>query len=247
MAPTRRSVREYLDTLDDAAWARPVRSNRSSSLDRIRPRNGPARKGHAFFAYSTNYLIDLDHAVIVDVEPSRAIRQAEVGATRTMIERTEERFGLYPERLAADTAYGSADNLAWLVHERGIEPHIPVFDHSDRRTDSFQRSEFRYDHDRDLYICPGARRCIGIDAPIQRRVPSSIRTASCATGPVSGIAEPVHLRSNAAPASLPAKSPARSTKVLVTWRGICRRATPMSHPGASERRSRCCSRISSAS
>jgi hypothetical protein len=59
--------------------------------------------------------------------------------------------------LAADTAYGSADNLAWLVHERGIEPHIPVFDHSDRRTDSFQRSEFRYDHDRDLYICPGGK------------------------------------------------------------------------------------------
>lgn len=29
-----------------------------------------------------------------------------------------------------------------------------MFDHSDRRTDSFQRSKFRYDHDRDLYICP---------------------------------------------------------------------------------------------
>ena len=27
-----------------------------------------AHKGHAFFGYSTNYLIDLDHAIIVDVE-----------------------------------------------------------------------------------------------------------------------------------------------------------------------------------
>ena len=35
-------------------------------------------------------------------------------------------------RLAADSAYGSAENLAWLVHERGIEPHIPVFDKSQR-------------------------------------------------------------------------------------------------------------------
>jgi hypothetical protein len=57
---------------------------------------------HAFFAFATNYLIDLDHAVIVDVEASRAIRQAEVGAARTMIERAQDRFGLYPARLAAD-------------------------------------------------------------------------------------------------------------------------------------------------
>ena len=158
MATTRRSVREYLDTLDDAAWgaASPVKPKFVSRSDPAAQWTG-AHKGHAFFAYSTNYLIDLDHAVIVDVEPSRAIRQAEVGATRTMIERTQERFGLYPERLAADTAYGSADNLAWLVHERGIEPHIPVFDHSNRRADSFQRSEFRYDHGRDLYICPGGK------------------------------------------------------------------------------------------
>jgi len=77
-------------------------------------------KGHAFFAYATNYLIDLDHAVIVDVEASRAIRQAEVGAARTMIERTEDRFGLYPARLAADSACGSAKMLGWLVQERGI-------------------------------------------------------------------------------------------------------------------------------
>ena len=96
--------------------ARPARRSRSSSPSPIRRHNGPgAPKGHAFFAYATNYLIDLDHAVIVDVEASRAIRQAEVGAARTMIERTQERFGLWPARLAADSAYGSAENLAWLV------------------------------------------------------------------------------------------------------------------------------------
>ena len=121
--------------------ARPARSRRSSSR-----RSDPAAqwtgalKGHAFFAYATNYLIDLDHAVIVDVEASRAIRQAEVGAARTMIERTQERFGLYPERLAADSAYGSAEMLAWLVHERGIEPHIPVFDKSQRSDGTFEPS-----------------------------------------------------------------------------------------------------------
>ena len=56
----------------------------------------------------TNYLIDTDHGVIVDVEATRAIRQAEVGAARTMLDRTENRFGLKPAFLAADSAYGSA-------------------------------------------------------------------------------------------------------------------------------------------
>ena len=53
-----------------------------------------AHKGHAFFAYATNYLIDTENAVILDVEASRAIRQAEAGASRTMIDRTARRFGL---------------------------------------------------------------------------------------------------------------------------------------------------------
>ena len=55
----------------------------------------------------TTISIDVKFGVIMDVEASRAIRQAEVGAAKTMIERTEERFDLKPERLAADTAYGS--------------------------------------------------------------------------------------------------------------------------------------------
>jgi hypothetical protein len=70
--------------------------------------------------------------VIVDVEASRAIRQAEVSAAKTMIERTEERFGLKPERLTADTAYGAAAMLNWLVAEKDIAPHIPVNDKSQR-------------------------------------------------------------------------------------------------------------------
>lgn len=44
-----------------------------------------------------------------DVEASRAIRQAEVGSAGTMIARTQDRFGLWPVRLAADSTYGSAE------------------------------------------------------------------------------------------------------------------------------------------
>ena len=126
MAGTRRSVREYLHTLDDAAWgpASEVEPKFVSRSDPAAQWTG-AHKGHAFFAYATNYLIDLDHAVIVDVEASRAIRQAEVGAARTMIERTQDRFGLWPERLAADSAYGSGVTSTKATHRQLHAPGVP--------------------------------------------------------------------------------------------------------------------------
>jgi hypothetical protein len=111
---------------------------------------------NAFFAYSDNYLIDTDHGVIVDVDATRSIRQAEVGATRTMIVRTRDRFGLTPAKLAADAAYGSGEMLGWLVAER-IEPHIPVLDNSERRDGTFSNADFRYDPVRDEYTCPAGK------------------------------------------------------------------------------------------
>jgi len=174
MATTRRSVREYLDTLDDAAWgaASEVKPKFISRSDPAAQWTG-ALKGHAFFAYATNYLIDLDHAVIVDVEASRAIRQAEVGAARTMIERTRDRFGLYPARLAADSAYGSAEMLGWLVYEQGIEPHIPVFDKSGRDDGTFERAAFTYDHQADVYLCPAGKQ-LRLRQKVYRTSPSLV-------------------------------------------------------------------------
>ena len=79
-------------------------------------------------------------------------------AQRRMIDRTQHRFGIWPERLVADTAYGSAANLAWLVEDKSIEPHIPVFDKSGRRDGSFERADFVYDQEDDSYLCPGGNR-----------------------------------------------------------------------------------------
>ena len=150
-----RAVDEYLAVLDDAAFgaASEVTPKFISPADPAARWTG-AQRGPAFFAYSDNYLIDLKHAVIVDVEATTAIRQAEVTAAQTMIERTADRFGVEPARLAADTGYGSAEMLGWLVEDRGIEPHIPVFDKSQRTDGTFSRDDFRYDHDGDVYFCP---------------------------------------------------------------------------------------------
>ena len=149
------AVRDYLATLDDAAFgaASDVVAKFISPSDPAAQWTG-ALRGPAFFAYADNYLADTDHAVIVDVEASRAIRQAEVGAARTMIDRTERCFGLKPKRLAGDSAYGAAPMLAWLVKDKGIAPHIPVFDRSRRDDGTFARADFRWDADRNVYVCP---------------------------------------------------------------------------------------------
>jgi transposase len=153
-----RATQEYLDTLDDAAFgaATPVTPKALSPSDPA-ARFTAANGDRPFYAYSTNYLVDLEHAVIVDVEATAPIRQAEAGAAMDMIVRTRERFGLYPEKLVADTAYGSAETLGWLVESEGIEPHIPVIDKSQRKDGTFSREDFTYDRETDSYACPGGK------------------------------------------------------------------------------------------
>src|SRR5437868_10895658 len=152
------AVDEYLTVLDGAAFgaATEVTPKFISPADPA-ARWTAAHGGQAFFAYSTNYLIDVDNAIIVDVEATTAIRQAEVLAAKRMIERAMGRFDLYPARLLGDSAYGSAEMLGWLVHEHGIEPHVTVFDKSVRRDGTFSREDFTYDHERDICVCPGGK------------------------------------------------------------------------------------------
>ena len=157
IAPTTatRAVKDYLANLDNEAYGAA-----SAKVPKFVAPSDPAaqwtgaQKSKAIFAYADNYLIDVKFGIIMDVEASRAIRQAEVGASRTMIQRTEDRFGIKPDWLAGDTAYGSAANLGWLVDEKDIEPHIPIIDKSNRDDGTFSRSDFVYDPNRDVYVCP---------------------------------------------------------------------------------------------
>ena len=149
-----RPVREYLAALEEAND--PPAPSKSVSL------TDPAaswttRGGPAYFAYSTNYLIDLKAGIIVDVEASAVTSAAEVEATRTMIDRVEDKFDLKPKRLVGDTNYGSAALLSWLVDEKQIEPHVPVWDKTERHDGTLSSSEFEWNEQANEYRCPAGK------------------------------------------------------------------------------------------
>ena len=66
-------------------------------------------RGQAFFAYSDNYLINVNAA-----HPRRQLFTGHPAgggrASQTMIKQSQQRFGLKPNRLAGDTGYGSGEN-----------------------------------------------------------------------------------------------------------------------------------------
>jgi transposase len=147
-----RAVHEYLQALeqDDHTGVTP----KNISLTDPAARWTAAPGGPAFYAYSTNYLVDVHAGVILDVEATAAHRTEETDAARTMIDRVEERFDLKPKRLIGDTAYGSAPVLGWLVEEKQIEPHIPVWDKTQRTDSTLSSSAFQWDEQQDEYRCP---------------------------------------------------------------------------------------------
>ena len=159
--PTR-AVREYLEALEENNPAsedtseppEPPTAPKNVSLTDPAARWTAAPGGPAFYAYSTNYLIDLQAGIIVDVEATPANRTQEVDSTKTMIDRVEERFDLKPHRLVGDTAYGTAPMLGWMVVDKRIEPHVPVWERSERRDGTLSSSEFVWDEQANQYCCP---------------------------------------------------------------------------------------------
>lgn len=160
-APSR-AVREYLAALEEAnptgnepcVPADPTATARVVSLSDPASRYTAAPGGPAFFAYSTNYLIDLDAGIIVDVQATPAHRTQEVDSTKVMIDRVQERFDLKPARLVGDTAYGTASMLDWMVNEKGIEPHVPVWDKTQRKDDTLSSNNFQWNDQANEYCCP---------------------------------------------------------------------------------------------
>jgi transposase len=152
---SRRAIKEFVDALEsDNPPTNPKRKPKAMSPTDPAAAWTTRGRHKVMFGYSLNYLIDMENAVILDVEATPTRISKEVDATETMIERVEERFALKPEHLAGDVAYGTGEMLGWLV-ERDITPHIPVKDQSEAASKgSFVRADFDYDKKQDVYICP---------------------------------------------------------------------------------------------
>ena len=148
-----RAVREYIEALETDN----VPTTRKLSPTDPAASYTAAPGGPAFYAYSTNYLIDTDHGIIMDVEPSTANRTPEVETTKTMINRVEDRFGIKPKRLIGDTAYGTAAMLNWIVKEKQIEPHTPVWQKYEGKDGQFGMADFTWDVEADRYTCPAGK------------------------------------------------------------------------------------------
>jgi transposase len=179
---TTRPVREYLEALEASSPAHQSDARYLSPTDPAAAWN--TKEGRGKFGYFNNYLVDTNHAVIVDVEATPARTAQEIIATKAMLARVEETHGLRPTRLAADKAYGTGPFLGWLS-ERKIAPHIPVLDRQ-RQTDGLlPREDFNFDPGKNRYICPQGKVLKHRTAQAKNRIHIYRATASdCKSCPI---------------------------------------------------------------
>ena len=150
-----RTVQEYLTELEQQ---NPVAdSERSPKLQEKVSTTDPdatwaVKSGRATLGYYDNYLVDTTSRVILSVDATPALFSQEVLAARRMIDHVSQ-FGVRPQNLAADKAYGSGEFLAWLL-ARNIQPHIPVIDRRHQTHGKFTREQFRYEPKENAYYCP---------------------------------------------------------------------------------------------
>ena len=128
-----RKLQERVSTTDpDATWA--------------------VKSGPAMLGYYDNYLIDTTSRVMLSVNATPALFSQETLAARHMLEHGGQ-FGIHPQSLAADKAYGSGEFLAWLL-ARNIQPRIPVIDRRHQTQGRFTAEHFRYEPKENVYYCP---------------------------------------------------------------------------------------------
>ena len=74
-----------------------------------------------------------------------------------MVERVEGKFDPPPERLIGDAAYGTVPLLAWMVEEKNIEPHVPVWSKTECKEDSLTSNDFHWKPEANEYRCPAGK------------------------------------------------------------------------------------------
>ena len=122
------------------------------------------------------------------MEATPAHKIDEINATKTMIERVEERFHLKPDRLIGDTNYGTAEILGWMVDQKQIEPHVSVWDKTERNDQTLSSSDFQWDAQADDTAARRAMCCAVHGAHLNTCVPTSPRPTPSSIDPAKPIA-----------------------------------------------------------
>lgn len=150
-----RPVADYLDKLaeaDGAAQPGPKKKPPKYISETDPEAAWSLKDGPGRFSYETNYLVDTDHGIIVDVEATPARLSQEIVAAKNMLVRSRTRHDFHPDRVAADGSYGTGQFLAWLL-KRKVTPHVPVLDRQHQTKGKYDLSHFQYDPERDSYTC----------------------------------------------------------------------------------------------
>lgn len=202
VAQVKRTVREYLT---DLAQENPAEepAHQQEQVSTTDPDSTYATKGNsaAELGYFNNYLVDNRSCVIVGVQATAARLSQESAAAREMITRSAERRGRFPQSVAADTAYGNGELLAWL-EERGITPYIRVKESPAPKSALYGIEKFTYVPETNSYQCPEGKRLtyVGINAinrthvyvATRKRCRECSQKAQCTTGHYRQVAIHVH-------------------------------------------------------
>jgi len=117
------------------------------------------RVGTSKLRYKTHRVVDRRSEVITATKvTSGSVDDGEM--LEEMVERAKENTEREVETVVADSRYGSTRNYLYC-HDKGIRAHMPSLEGTQRGTGRqkgiFEKEEFCYDADRDVYLCPGGQ------------------------------------------------------------------------------------------
>jgi transposase len=166
-AQVNRTVRQFLTELEEQNGdGEPESVHQQEKVSTTDPDATYASKGKAVatLGYYDNYLIDNPSCVIVGVQATGARLSQESVAARDMVFAFHQRYGHYPQSLAADTTYGNGEMLHWLL-EREITPYMRVKEGPHPKDELYGIEKFTYVPETNRYICPQGKQLnyIGIN------------------------------------------------------------------------------------
>jgi hypothetical protein len=112
----------------------------------------PTKGEGRHMGYHTHYLVDGGKSRII---LAALVTPSEVMENQPMLDlvfRARFRWKLWPRQITGDTTYGTIDNIV-AVEDQRMRAYVPLPDF-DKRTSVYGKQAFRYDPERDIYMCP---------------------------------------------------------------------------------------------